>query len=70
MLAFLILHLQHVGAACNANKMPLTNLAKIFRRAIVGHASLHPTDHPILADTKKQSEVVMRLLGISPDYWK
>ena len=69
-LAFLILHLQRVAASCDANKMPLSSLAKIFGPAIVGHASSNPKDDVILADTKKQPVVLMKLLGISSDYWK
>ena len=69
-LAFLILHIQRVAAHCDTNKMPLASLAKIFGPAVVGHASPNPKDDVILADTKKQPVVMMRLLGISADYWK
>ena len=69
-LAFLILHLQKVGQSCNTNKMPLTSLAKIFGPTIVGHASPNPPDRIILQDTEKQPKVMMKLLGISDDYWR
>ncbi len=69
-LAFLILHLQRVATQCDANKMPLTSLAKIFGPTIVGHASANPKDSVILEDTKKQPIVLMKLLGIASEYWK
>ena len=69
-LAFLILHVQRVASRCDSNKMPLSSMAKIFGPAIVGHASANPKDDVILADTKKQPVVMMKLLGISSDYWK
>lgn len=69
-LAFLVLHLQRVASRCDSNKMPLTSLAKIFGPNIVGHATAHPKDNIILRDTEKQPKVMMRLLGISGDYWR
>ena len=69
-LAFLVLHLQRVAKQCDANKMPLSSLAKIFGPTIVGHSTPNPKDTVILADTKKQPVVMMKLLGIAAEYWK
>lgn len=69
-LAFLVLHLQRVASHCDSNKMPMSSLAKIFGPSLVGHASSHPRDIVILQDTEKQPKVMMRLLGISEDYWR
>ena len=69
-LAFLILHIQRVASHCDANKMPLSNLAKIFGPSVVGHATANPKDDVILHDTEKQPKVMMQLLKISGEYWR
>ena len=69
-LAFLILHLQRVASYSAANKMPIPNLVTVFAPTIVGHGSVKPSNNDLLRDTKHQTKVMDKLLGISSDYWR
>ena len=56
-LAFLILHLQKVAAHCDANKMPLLSLAKVFGPTVVGHGSANPSPSVMWADSQRHAKV-------------
>ncbi|KFQ33267.1 Rac GTPase-activating protein 1 [Mesitornis unicolor] len=67
-LAFLMIHLQRV-AQSPETKMDITNLAKVFGPTIVAHAVPDPDPVTLLQDTKRQPQVVKRLLQLPVDYW-
>ncbi|XP_077368898.1 rac GTPase-activating protein 1 [Festucalex cinctus] len=67
-LAFLILHLQRVAESSDT-KMDIRNLARVFGPTIVGHAVPNPDPMTILGDTKRQPQVVERLLNMPASFW-
>uniref|UniRef100_A0A674PJR7 Rac GTPase activating protein 1 n=1 Tax=Takifugu rubripes TaxID=31033 RepID=A0A674PJR7_TAKRU len=67
-LAYLIIHLQKV-ANSTETRMDAGNLARVFGPTIVGHSVSNPDPMTILQDTKRQPQVVERLLSMPVDYW-
>uniref|UniRef100_A0A0B7ABE8 Rho-GAP domain-containing protein n=1 Tax=Arion vulgaris TaxID=1028688 RepID=A0A0B7ABE8_9EUPU len=67
-LAFLIQHLQTVAESV-ACKMPASNLAKVFGPTIIGYSSPEPEPMQIMSETRKQSQVMDRLLEIPVQFW-
>ncbi|TWW57028.1 rac GTPase-activating protein 1 [Takifugu flavidus] len=67
-LAYLIIHLQKV-ANSTETRMDAGNLARVFGPTIVGHSVPNPDPMTILQDTKRQPQVVERLLSMPVDYW-
>ncbi|KAK7010479.1 rac GTPase-activating protein 1-like isoform X1 [Biomphalaria glabrata] len=67
-LAFLVQHLQIV-ANTPACKMPASNLAKVFGPTVVGYSCAEPEPMQIMNETRKQNQVMERLLEIPTDFW-
>ncbi|KAH9513397.1 Rac GTPase-activating protein 1 [Bulinus truncatus] len=67
-LAFLMQHLQ-VVANKPACKMPASNLAKVFGPTVIGYSCAEPDPTQIMSETRKQNQVMERLLEISTDFW-
>ncbi|XP_014351732.1 rac GTPase-activating protein 1 [Latimeria chalumnae] len=67
-LAFLMIHLQRVAQSPHC-KMNVSNLSKVFGPTIVAHAVSDPDPMTILQDTKRQPQVVERLLRLPVEYW-
>ncbi|XP_059177486.1 rac GTPase-activating protein 1-like [Physella acuta] len=67
-LAFLVQHLQTVASAKSC-KMPASNLAKVFGPTVVGYSCPEPEPMQIMSETRKQNQVMERLLEIPTDFW-
>ncbi|BFZ01041.1 hypothetical protein BsWGS_04081 [Bradybaena similaris] len=67
-LAFLVQHLQTVAATPSC-KMPTSNLARVFGPTIVGYSSPEPQVHQMMTETRKQNQVMERLLEIPNHFW-
>uniref|UniRef100_A0A5S6QMV8 Rho-GAP domain-containing protein n=1 Tax=Trichuris muris TaxID=70415 RepID=A0A5S6QMV8_TRIMR len=70
-LTFLTLHLQKVSDHSETNKMPITNLAKVFGPTLFGCASQTSVSlSHMLEETRKQEKVMELLLSLPRDYWQ
>ncbi|KAK3757669.1 hypothetical protein RRG08_000178 [Elysia crispata] len=67
-LAFLVQHLQMI-AETPACKMPAGNLAKVFGPTVVGYSCPEPAPMQIMTETRRQNQVMERLLEIPRDFW-
>ncbi|KFD57812.1 hypothetical protein M514_01482, partial [Trichuris suis] len=68
-LAFLILHLQKVNAQNATNKMPISNLARIFGPTILGSPSETMSVPEMVEESTKQEKVMAVLLSLPRQYW-
>ncbi|KRY42810.1 DNA primase small subunit [Trichinella spiralis] len=70
-LCFLVMHLQRVAGASAFNKMPKTNLAKIFGPTVLGFSDQQAQNVTQMIDDSSKSELVMQLLlSLPQQYWK
>jgi hypothetical protein len=49
--------------------MPVGNLAKIFGPTVVGYSCPEPEPSDMLKETKKQAQVMEKLINVPMDYW-
>ncbi|KRZ39559.1 DNA primase small subunit [Trichinella pseudospiralis] len=70
-LSFLVMHLQKVADASVLNKMPKTNLAKVFGPTVLGFSDRQVQNVTQMIDDSLKSELVMQLLlSLPQQYWK
>ncbi|KRZ18725.1 DNA primase small subunit [Trichinella zimbabwensis] len=70
-LSFLVMHLQKVADASVLNKMPKTNLAKVFGPTVLGFSDRQVQNVTQMIDDSLKSESVMQLLlSLPQQYWK
>ncbi|GFN78126.1 rac GTPase-activating protein 1 [Plakobranchus ocellatus] len=49
--------------------MPANNLAKVFGPTVVGYSCSEPAPMQIMTETRRQNQVMERLLEIPRDFW-